>query len=129
MLIHLIFNTKFANIKFLGDCAVINGFEVTLEFNHQNSWAKMDYVTDNLLVHEQGHFNLGILCVREIMAKYREAHFTKTNFNALLQNIINEASKKYNDMGLKYDKETDHSKSSEQQIKWNNFFLEQLGDY
>jgi hypothetical protein len=120
------FNTKVGNIKFVGDSAIINGFEVILEFDQKNSWAKKDKVTDDLLVHEQGHFNLGILCVKEIMKKYKEAKFTKSNYNSLLQSIVNESSRKYNEMGIKYDEETDHSKNIEQQLKWNKVFAEQL---
>lgn len=122
------FNTKFANIKFISDSAIVNGFEVVLEFDNINSWAKKDKVTDNLLVHEQGHFDIGILCTREIMAKFKEAKFTKENYRILFQNIINDASKKYKEMGIKYDDETDHSKNTKQQIKWNSFFSEQLGN-
>ncbi len=120
------FNTKFENVKFVGDSAKINGFEVILELDQKNSWAKKDKVTDDLLVHEQGHFNLGILCIKEIMSKFREAKFTKNNYNALLQNIVSDASNKYNDMGVKYDEETNHSKNTDQQKKWNSFFSEKL---
>jgi hypothetical protein len=120
------FNTKIGNIKFVGDSAIINGFEVILELDQKNSWAKKDKVTDELLVHEQGHFNFGILCVKEIMTKYNQAKFTKANYNSILQGIINDASKKYNEMGLRYDEETDHSKQKEQQAKWNAFFSENL---
>jgi hypothetical protein len=63
------FNTKFESVKFVGDSAKIIGFQVILELDQINSWAKIDKETDNLLVHEQGHFNLGILCIREIMTE------------------------------------------------------------
>ena len=120
------FNTKTESVKFVGDSAKIIGFQVFLELDQKNSWAKKDKVTDDLLIHEQGHFNLGILSVREIMAKFKEAKFTKSNYNTLLQNIVNDVSKKYNELGIKYDAETNHSKDAEQQKKWNTFFLENL---
>lgn len=120
------FNTKVGDIKFVGDSAIINGFDVILYFDHKKSWVKKGKETDALLIHEQGHFNVGILCVREIMRKFKEAKFTKANYNNLLKNIVSESSKKYNEMGLTYDEETDHSKNVEQQIKWNNFFSEEL---
>jgi hypothetical protein len=100
----------------------MNGFEIILELDPNNSWAKNDKVTDALLIHEQGHFNLGILCVREILNKYKETKFTRSNYKVALQGIISDASKKYNDLGLLYDKETDHSKNIEEQLKWNKFF-------
>ncbi len=122
-----IFNTKIASINFNGDIAVINGFEVILEFDQKNSWAKKDKVTEELLVHEQGHFNFGILCVREIMENFNKAKFTKSNYNSLLQKLVSDAGNKYKMLGIKYDSETDHSKKAEQQAKWNSFFIEKLG--
>ncbi len=116
------FFTKFQGINFIGDSAIMNGFEIILELDPNNSWAKNDKVTDALLIHEQGHFNLGILCVREILNKYKETKFTRSNYKVALQGIISDASKKYNDLGLLYDKETDHSKNIEEQLKWNKFF-------
>lgn len=120
------FHTKVGGIKFVGDSAIIDGFDIILYFDHKNSWVKKGKTTDELLMHEQGHFNLGILCIREIRRKFKEAKFTKNNYNSLLQSMVSESSKKYHEMGLTYDKETDHSKNAEQQTKWNNFFSGEL---
>lgn len=122
------FNTKFESVKFIGDSAVINGFDVILELDGKNTWAKEDKMTDELLVHEQGHFNIGILCVKEIMAKFQETKFTKVDYNVKIQKIINEASKKFTAMGATYDEETEHSKNIDQQKKWNSFFEENLAN-
>ena len=120
------FSTRFSNVQFLGDSALIQGFEVKLELDQSKSWAKPDRLSDKLLEHEQGHFNLGILCMKEVLEKFKQTRFTKSNFNTELRNMINEVSKKYNDLGIKYDNETDHSKNLEQQTRWNNFFTEQF---
>lgn len=120
------FNTKIDDIRMMGDSVAIKGFDVILELDQDESWVKKDKMTDDLLIHEQGHFNIGILCVREIMFRFKAARFTKSNFDKLLQKIIDDASKKYADMGVKYDEETNHSIDAEQQMKWNAFFMEQL---
>lgn len=117
---------KFGEIKVFGDSIKIGEFEIILELDQKKSWAKEDKLTDELLIHEQGHFNIGILNMKEILANYKLAKFTKSNFNPLIQNIITEASNKYREMGIKYDEETDHSKNKEQQLKWNNYFSEKL---
>ncbi|MBX2931579.1 MAG: DUF922 domain-containing protein [Chitinophagaceae bacterium] len=122
------FKTKVGTIKFIGDSVVISSFDVILELDNKNSWAKKDKITDELLVHEQGHFNIGILCVKEIMANYKKAKFTKSNYSTLLQSIVSDASKKYKEMGLKYDRETNHSKNKEEQEKWNTYFKENLSN-
>ena len=120
--------TKIDRIQVLGDSVLIQGFEVTVELDPDRSWAKQDRLSDKLLTHEQGHFNLGILCMREMLEKYKQTRFTKDNYNTQLRNMLDEISKKYNDLGIKYDAETDHSKNLEQQLKWDNFFTEQLKD-
>lgn len=114
------------NIDVIGDSVSIDKFEVNVELDPKESWAKKDKVSDALLIHEQGHFDIGILCMREILANYRQAKFTRTNVNYTIQTIVNNASRKYHEMTLKYDKETNHSADKEQQAKWNLFFSEML---
>jgi len=116
----------YENIKVTGDSISIGKFEIDLELDAINSWAKQDKVSDELLIHEQGHFNIGILCMRNLLAVYKKTRYTKSNFSSSIQNIMNETSKKYNEIGVTYDTETDHSKNKEKQIKWNLYFEEKL---
>ena len=97
-----------------------------MELDPKKSWAIKDEVSDELLVHEQGHFNIGILCIREIMEKFKQTKFTKSNFSQLLSNLFKSTTNKYSELTLNYDKETDHSKNKVQQAKWNKFFTEEL---
>jgi hypothetical protein len=113
----------------LGDSAIINCYQIILELNPKTSWVKKALATDELLVHEQGHFNIGILSMKEILFKYRTTKFTKSNFNEVLKNLFLDTQKKYNDLGIKYDNETDHSKNKEQQLKWNKFFETEFTKY
>lgn len=109
-----------------GDSMIIEGFEVTVEFNDKNSWVKMERATPQLLLHEQGHFNIGILAVREAMETFKKTKFTQANFKELLPKMVSTISKKYSEMGVVYDKETDHSKNADMQNTWNSFFAERL---
>lgn len=122
------FRTKYESVQYDGNFAIIDGFEAILELDPEKTWAKMDKVTDELLVHEQGHFNLGILTVQEINKRVSETKFTRANLNSQLKRIIDETSRKYKQLTLKYDKETDHSKNIKQQERWNQFFLEKIAD-
>jgi hypothetical protein len=117
---------KYGNVRFIEDSAIIGGFEVILELDPQKSWAKADKVTDELLVHEQGHFNIGILCMREILSAFEETRFKKSDFNNKLQNMFTQSMNKYHNMTLQYDDETRHYQNKEQQLKWNQFFSDQL---
>lgn len=117
---------KAENIQAFGDSLSIGKFEVTLALDPVKSWVNMAKATDELLVHEQKHFDIGIICMREILAVYAKTKFTKYNFNETIQGIITSTRTKYHDMGLKYDEESDHSKNKEQQAKWNMFIAAEL---
>jgi hypothetical protein len=123
---HYNIKSKLGNIRIIGDSVNIGNFEVTLELDPNKSWAKNDKVTSELLIHEQGHFNLGILAMKEILDRFKESKFTRSNYNTELQNIVNDALKKYNNMSVQYDEETNHSKNKQEQMKWNDFFSKNL---
>lgn len=79
-----------------------------------------------MLVHEQGHFNIGLLYMKEILKKIPATSFSKAHFPQEIKLMLDEISKKYKDMGIQYDEETDHSKNKEKQAKWNDFFFKEL---
>jgi hypothetical protein len=118
---------QYRNVSYSGESATLGDFEVTLELDPQKSWAKKDKLTDELLVHEQGHFNIGILCMRELLAIVKQTAFARGDYAARLQNIFNETMAKYNKLTIQYDQETNHFMDKEQQSKWNQFFSEKLG--
>jgi hypothetical protein len=120
------YNTKMGKVSMLGDSVYIESFDLILYLDQPNSWAKKGKTTDYLLEHEQGHFNIGILCVREIMQRYKAARFTPQNFTLTMQTIMNETAKKYTAMGFQYDRETEHSNNKAEQERWNNFFATEL---
>jgi hypothetical protein len=119
-------NFKFSGMQPKGDSLVVTGFEMTLLLDPENSWAKKDKTTDELLVHEQGHFNIGLLYMKELLQKIPAMSFSKLHYQQEIQTVLNELSKKYSDMGIQYDAETEHSKNKEAQAKWNNFFTDNL---
>jgi len=116
------YRTKIKSIKPSADSVIIEGFEVILELDHSKSWARMKNVSDELLLHEQGHFNFGILTMKEILEQVKQTHFTGSNYQVSIQKIVNQVAKKYHDMGRLYDEETKHHMDREQQAKWNDFF-------
>lgn len=118
--------TQAADIKPAGDSVLVGKFLVTLQLDPVHSWVKAGRQTDELLAHEQGHFDAGILCMRECISLCEGKKFSKKNFNKELQTIFDRTFKKYTDLGKQYDDETDHSKNKEQQLKWHQFFEEKL---
>ena len=124
-------NYNYDSVEIFGDSVIIKGNQVILELDPIKSWINIEMANNKkanaeLLIHEQGHFNLGILCMNEILTKYKNSIFQKSNFNNLLQTMFSETLSKYMELGVKYDKETDNSKNKEQQLKWNAFFETEL---
>ncbi len=103
----------------------LTNFIVTLELNSPKSWTKSQKQTEELLVHEQGHFNLGILCMYEIIEKINKLKINK-NANKLVNKMFERVFDKYAQLNLRYDRETEHSKNKEKQLKWNKYFQENL---
>lgn len=114
------------DIRFKGDTVKIGKFSVKLEFDEKQSWSKPEKQTAILLKHEQGHFDLGLICQREILKKFNSAVFLKADFQNKMQAIFSSILEKYHLMGLKYDEETNHSRNQAAQDNWNVFFAAEL---
>lgn len=88
-------------------------------FIKDESWAEKNN-TDNLLKHEQVHFDMTELRVREIKKAFAETTFTSyDDFNKRLDDIYDNISDKYDAYDGLYDKETVHSTNIEEQLRWN----------
>ncbi len=102
-------NYSLNGISFKGDTIKISNFAVKLEFDEKKSWSKPEKKTNILLKHEQGHFDLGLICQREILRQLNSTVFLKADFQNKLQTIFSSTLEKYRLLGLKYDAETNHS--------------------
>lgn len=117
---------KYDNVQFDGDKAIINGFEMTVEFDPVKSWVKKGKETHDLLKHEQGHFDVAILYMQEVLQKFSSSSFTRNGYEAEFKNLIQDVYKKYVEMGKQYDSETNHSIDKPKQEQWNSFFSEKV---
>ena len=117
---------KYSSVNFEGNKAILNGFEMTLEFNEKNSWVKKGKENDELLKHEQGHFVVGRLYMQELLSVIASTNFSRSDFQQEVRKIVKDTHQKYAAMSERYDKETNHSMKKEEQAKWNTFFSAQL---
>ena len=103
-----------------------SSIEFILSMDSKKSWVKKGKDTEELLKHEQGHFNTGLLCLRELLIK--TAFIKEVNQATVknLQSIFEEVMTKYNKMDLQYDEETNHSSNKIEQEKWNKFYADEL---
>lgn len=119
-------NFKYSAVRFSGDTALISGFQMTLMLDPIKSWLKKDKKSDELLLHEQGHFDIGLLFMKEVLEEISKVTFTRSNYQSEIRNLTSRVHKKYNEMTLTYDEDTNHSKNKEQQKNWTKFFSDNL---
>ena len=116
----------FKGVNFIGDTAKLTGFSATLKLDENKSWIKEDKQTASLLKHEQGHFDIGLICQQEIIKQINSATFLKSDFQNKVKTIFSITMEKYRLMQLKYDAETNHSQNQQNQNKWNDFIAKAL---
>ena len=120
-------NHPYAAITYSGmsygfNAQVVNGkvevdYEVKSFFVANKSWMKMHLADENLLAHEQLHFDITELFARKLRKQLSEMTFTE-NVKAEIRKAYqeqHEAKKEYQHL---YDEETNHSKRIKQQKEW-----------
>lgn len=113
----------YAGVESHGDSTLLKDIKVSLSFDETKSWVKEGKSTDDLLKHEQGHFDIGRLCQLEILASIKTTIFDKTGYRSQMKEIFKNALEKYRGLGSKYDDETNHGLNKEKQEGWNKFLL------
>ena len=116
----------FKGVNFVEDTAKLTGFSATLKFDENKSWIKEGKQTASLLKHEQGHFDIGLICQREIIKQISSTVFLKSDFQNKVKKTFSDTMEKYHLMQLKYDEETNHSQNQQNQDKWNDFIAKAL---
>lgn len=116
----------FKGISFKGDTVLLQGMSITLELSPQQSWIKKGSETDALLRHEQGHFDIGRLCAAALKKAFDTAYISSSSYKTKPAEIFKAVLQLYHDMGLQYDKETDHSKNKAEQQRWEALLAEKL---
>jgi len=119
-------NYSYAGVNLQGDSAKLKGLTVKLELDADQSWIKPGKETADLLKHEQGHFDVGLICLRELVERINNTVFHKRDIAAKVQTLFSEILNKHLLMNKQYDEETDHSKRKKEQEKWDLFFAEEL---
>ena len=109
---------------FVGDSIKIKP-EVVLELSNK-SWVKQHKKTKDLLKHEQGHFDIGLLCAQQITKALEQRTFTKENMSAEVAKTFKEILEEYRRLERAYDADTGHSQYRKQQKKWDILLAERL---
>lgn len=104
-----------------------NSVEIKAVFFTQSSWKKNSWINDQVLAHEQKHFDIVELYARKLRKKIKETKFTsyydlKTKVEALYD-MNDKEMDKYHDL---YDKETDGSMNGDKQREWQKKIIQEI---
>lgn len=101
--------------------------KINVCFLKTDSWSIKERENKVLLQHEQLHFDIAEVHRRMIVKELLLAEFTKKNYKAKLDEIVNKNwLEAYRLMQDRYDAETNFSRVFKEQIEWNKFVAQQL---
>jgi hypothetical protein len=64
--------------------------------------------------------------MKEFMSIYRQTTFHRNDLDRKMKKIFSDMMNKYHQLGIDYDRETEHSQNTEAQNHWNLFFAKYL---
>lgn len=104
-------------------------FVLSVDFEIMKSWYKKKNASDELLVHEQCHFDLFEVFARIFIKRLEESSaLTGKDFSKKTEKIFQTTFKELQKMQKQYDKETDHSNIKEKQDEWTNKIRDMLDE-
>ena len=118
---------------------LIDNIQISVEFHPILSWVRESEITESLLKHEQGHFDLGEMVKRENLESIQEnfykrqyptrgqneeqrKQFAKEDSAKLISEEIDNLEKIFSDRRLEYDKITNFGQNKEEQQKFDEIF-------
>jgi len=118
-----------------GQFVLNDNITITINFNASKSWKKMDQINakklrtpDEILKHEQGHYDVVALLARDLFIDLMQLKAKQYSGQAALNADVAPILKVYNGTAQKvidkYDSKTesDHGENGPGQTKWNGFF-------
>ncbi|MBG6233989.1 hypothetical protein IWX76_000544 [Pedobacter sp. CAN_A7] len=102
---------------------------VGLHFMHDKSWFLTDRLSEeqvnHLLNHEQMHFAIGEMMKREVKKTLSNFKYSK-NFRTEIDSLFKLTNVKYRQLDQQYDRETNHSRDTVSQKRWDAYIKSNL---
>ena len=92
--------------------------DVQTKFLKSKSWVKKKDENENLLQHEQGHFDIREIYTRMLRKKIKESKFHRNNLQEEFDHLESEIHVELDLKQEEYDKETNFSINQEKQNEW-----------
>lgn len=94
-------------------------------FYVNKSWVRADAMIPEILVHEQGHFDLCEIYTRKLRQRMQGVDMAAANLRSVLESIYFEVKNEYENRQQAYEDETTHGTNFAQQSRWrDNIFRE-----
>jgi hypothetical protein len=105
-------------------------FNVQLMLGTNRSWIRFNQVKtrellQEILRHEQGHYNIAYLMRNELYSVFTHHRYT-ANYQAEIAGLFKQVDAKYHKLNQDYENETQHMTDTANQEKWNTWFSKQL---
>ena len=110
----------------------LSDYNVRTEFSRNKSWVKQGGGSQQLLRHEQGHFDLAEIYARKFRARLDSLSFRTPNYQNEIDSLFHLTLTHCDQVQNSYDLETEHGLVLQNQIKWEALFqteLNALQDY
>ena len=101
---------------------------VVAKFYPYQSWTVKSKQSDELLHHEQLHFDITELIARQLRKELLETIQTKKDYSKM-KHTVETFMNKWDEIQDLYDDESDHNRNEAGQVKWNKFVVEELEKY
>jgi len=94
-------------------------FYVSNSFDCSKSWIRPEFMGhENLLAHEQGHFDICEIYARQLRKRFRESSFELKTLSEQANDIFREVYNLYVKRQQEYETDTDNGRNREQQRLW-----------
>ncbi len=94
----------------------------------KGSWVRKSQSDDDVLNHEQLHFDIAEWQVRSLRKSISEADLNLEMYEVTINKLTDVAWKQYNKIQADYDEETAHGTIVEKQQSWNKLVAEKLAE-
>lgn len=113
-------------ISLVNQRPVLSEYHVRTEFNKDQSWVRQGGGSDQLLTHEQGHFDLAEIYARKFRAQLDSISFHTGNYQNEIDSLFNGILAQCDETQNQYDLETEHGLQIKFQQDWQEFIYKEL---
>ncbi|MEM1136268.1 MAG: DUF922 domain-containing protein [Bacteroidota bacterium] len=103
-------------------------FDVSALFIPKASWYVADKVSNELLMHEQLHFDITELYARKMRQRFQTAPISKENYKADIKAIYGKVMDELKAYRKQYNNDTLFGANLNKQLQWNSKVHKEMGD-